>query len=220
MEKRKIIEEALETALNISNKKSKERKVLLQEIHHRVKNNLQIIVSLLRLQQNEAGEQLQEKLNETITRINSIALVHEKIYLSEDLAKINLKQYIEELANEIISSFTSSNVPNLLVESNIDDVDIKTLVPVALILNELITNSLKYGVINLQNGEIRITVEDKDGVVFLSYSDNGKWIDSLGNSKGFGHTLIDVFTEQLEGSCERNTLNRTSYKFAFKGFFN
>jgi two-component sensor histidine kinase/ABC-type amino acid transport substrate-binding protein len=218
--KRKIIEVALESALNSSNKKSEERKVLLQEIHHRVKNNLQIIVSLLRLQQNETDELLGKKLNETITRINAIALVHEKVYLSDDLAKINLKQYVRELASDIINSFTRRNVPNLIVESNIDEVDLKSLVPMALILNELITNSLKYGVGSVQNGEIYISLNKKEELVSLTYRDNGKWIEPLDSSKGFGHTLIDSFTEQLEGSYKRETLNQTSYKFVFKDFLN
>ncbi|MDB4534777.1 transporter substrate-binding domain-containing protein, partial [Vicingaceae bacterium] len=170
--KRILIEQALEVALDNSNKKSEERKILLQEIHHRVKNNLQIIVSLFRLQQDESDELLEKKLNETITRINAIALVHEKIYLSDDLAKIELKQYLKELANDIISSFTGVNVPKLIVESNVDNVYLKTLVPMALILNELITNSLKYGVLDVKNGEISISVKNKGGVVFLDYSDN------------------------------------------------
>lgn len=216
--KRKLIEKALETALNTSNKKSEERKVLLQEIHHRVKNNLQIIISLLRLQKNESDELLEKKLNETITRINAIALVHEKIYHSDDVAHIHLKQYVEELANDIVRSFTRNNVPKLIIESNIDEVDLKNLVPMALILNELVTNSLKYGVVHVENGKISISIERKDEIVYLNYSDNGKWIQPMVNSRGFGHTLIDVFTEQLEGSYEIGTQSGTSYNFNFKNF--
>jgi two-component sensor histidine kinase len=216
--KRILIEQALEVALDISNKKSEERKVLLQEIHHRVKNNLQIIVSLLRLQKDESEVLLGEKLNETITRINTIALVHEKIYHSDDLSKIDLKQYITELASDIGNSFTSTNVPRLTAESNIDEVDLKALIPLALILNELITNSLKYGIEGIHNGEIKISVESRDGIVCMNYSDNGKWVKPIAGVKGFGHTLIEVLTEQLEGSFEIETENKTSYNFRFKGF--
>jgi two-component sensor histidine kinase len=218
--KRILIEQAQEVALDIRNKKSEERKVLLQEIHHRVKNNLQIIVSLLRLQKDESEVLLGEKLNETITRINTIALVHEKIYHSDDLSKIDLKQYITELASNIGSSFTSTNVLRLTAESNIDEVDLKALIPLALILNELITNSLKYGIEGIHNGEIKISVESKDGIVYMNYSDNRTWVKPIAGVKGFGHTLIEVLTEQLEGSFEIETENKTSYSFRFKGFFN
>jgi two-component sensor histidine kinase len=216
--KRKQIEQELELALNLTNKKSEERKVLLQEIHHRVKNNLQIIVSLLRLQQNDSDELLEKKLNETITRINAISLVHEKVYMSENVANINLKQYVNSLAQEVITSFAYKFQPTLKVESNIGEVDLKPLIPMALILNELITNSLKYGLIDKQNeGVIEIDIESKAGLIYMTYSDNGTWIMPT-KINSFGQTLIDVFTEQLGGTYQRNTKNGTTYFFEFKEF--
>lgn len=216
--KRKLIEQELETALSATNKKSEERKVLLQEIHHRVKNNLQIIISLLRLQQNDSDELLAKKLNETITRINAISLVHEKVYMSENVANINLKQYVVSLAQDVITSFTYEYHPTLKVKSNIGEVDLKPLIPMALILNELITNSLKYGLIDKQDGGvIEIDIESKSGLIYMIYFDNGTWIAPT-KENSFGQTLIDVFTEQLGGTYHRNTKNGTTYSFEFKEF--
>lgn len=217
IKKRKIIEKELELALINTNKKSEERKVLLQEIHHRVKNNLQIIISLLRLQQDGSNENLEKKLNETITRINTISLVHEKVYLSENLAKINLGKYTRDLAEEVINSFAFENPPSLNVESNIGEVDVKPLVPLALILNELLTNSLKYGVAGMEDGQIEISIEKNEKLMRVTYRDNGVWIESTKGS-GFGQTLIEIFTEQLNGNYMLNTENGTVYSFVFKEF--
>ncbi|MDG1477181.1 MAG: transporter substrate-binding domain-containing protein, partial [Vicingaceae bacterium] len=200
--KRVLVEEELELALLDAKKISEERKILLQEVHHRVKNNLQIIVSLLRLQSDD-DKRLNYKLQESITRIKAISLVHEKVYSTENLANITLKKYIESLTNEIVSSFEFENPPKLKVVSNIGEVDIKPLIPLGLILNELITNSLKYGFKDMNNGEIIITIKQEKGSTMMSYFDNGVWIEPKSGSKSFGHTLIEVFSAQLEGNYER-----------------
>jgi two-component sensor histidine kinase/ABC-type amino acid transport substrate-binding protein len=211
--KRERIEKELENALKTTNKKSEERKVLLQEIHHRVKNNLQIIISLLRLQKDNMNEVFTGKIDETISRINSIALVHEKVYQTEDIANIKLQEYILLLAEEIIKSFSDKNKPTLTVKSTIEEIDIKSLIPLALILNELITNSLKYGVKDLENGVIRINIDNHDTVLIMEYYDNGTWIEN--NKPSFGLSLIETFTEQLDGSFSRKIENGTSYSFKF-----
>lgn len=215
IEKRKEIEKQLEITLADANKKSEERKILLQEIHHRVKNNLQVIISLLRLQKSDADEILSEKLNESITRISSIALVHEKVYNTENLANIKLKDYVESLANDIITSFSYENKPTLTVNSSVENIDLKPLVPLALIFNELITNSLKHGLKNIKNGCIEINISDKGNQLHLTYHDNGVWIENKEKSN-FGLSLIETFTEQLDGSYTRKTDNGTTYTFDLK----
>ncbi len=212
IKKRKKIEKQLEETLLKTNRKSEERKVLLQEIHHRVKNNLQIIISLLRLQQND-DEYLTKKLNETINRINAISLVHEKVYQSENVANIKLTDYVRSLAEDIINSF-SDHHPKLIIESNIDEVNLKPLIPLALILNELITNSLKYGLINLTDGQISIKINHEVDKTTLHYTDNGKWIEPKKESS-FGLSLIEIFTEQLDGSYTRTIEKGTTYYFTF-----
>jgi len=212
--KRVLVEEELELALLDTKKISEERKILLQEVHHRVKNNLQIIVSLLRLQGNDE-ESLNEKLQESITRIKAISLVHEKVYSTENLANITLKQYIESLTNDLVDSFEFENPPILKVISNVGEVDIKPLIPLGLILNELITNSLKYGLKGIKEGHIVITIKQENGKTRMSYFDNGVWIEPENDNKSFGHTLIDVFSTQLEGRYERVIDKGTTYHFVF-----
>lgn len=214
IEKRKKIEKELELTLADANKKSDERKVLLQEIHHRVKNNLQIIISLLRLQKGYSDDEYKDKLNETITRINAISLVHEKVYQTENLANIKLKEYITTLAEEIITSFSYRNKPELIVESNIGEVDLKPLIPLALILNELITNTLKYGLKEKLDGVIKIQISATSNEIIMVYHDNGTWVDNA-NKTNFGLSLIDTFTEQLDGKYNRNIDNGTTYTFTF-----
>lgn len=212
--KRKEIEKQLEATIIDVNKKSEERKVLLQEIHHRVKNNLQIIISLLRLQKENSDNKLQEKLDEAINRVSAISLVHEKIYHSDNLAKINMNDYVHNLANDIITSFTINNKPSLSVQTNFHDLDVKSLVPMALILNELITNSLKHGLKDFENGKIEINIFVHNNKISMSYSDNGKWIENSSKAS-FGISLIETFTEQLDGSFSRTVENGTTYNFEF-----
>lgn len=215
IEKRKEIEQKLEQTLEDVNKKSEERKVMLQEIHHRVKNNLQIIISLLRLQKNEVDENLGEKLNETISRISSIALVHEKMYNSENLATIKLKEYIENLGSEIISSFSDSKTkPTFSVSSSIDNVELKKLVPLALIINELLTNSLKHGLKNHTNGSIDISFIKENDELTMNYTDNGTWVDNS-QKTNFGFSLIETFTEQLDGTFTLSKDNGSCFSFKF-----
>lgn len=213
IKKRIVVEKALESTLQQSNRTSEERKVLLQEIHHRVKNNLQIIISLLRLQQDDDDDELDKKLNETINRINAISLVHEKVYQSENLANIKLEDYVRSLAEDIITSF-ATNVPDLYIESNITNVGLKPLVPFALILNELITNSLKYGLLEVEKGKIEIKIHQEDGKIILDYADNGTWVEPK-KASSFGLSLIEIFADQLRGSYTRETGNGTAYHFVF-----
>lgn len=216
--KRVLVEEELELALLDAKKTSEERKILLQEVHHRVKNNLQIIVSLLRLQSDD-DEKLNEKLQESITRIKAISLVHEKVYSTENLANITLEKYIVSLTNEIVDSFEFESPPSLKVISNIGEVDIKPLIPLGLILNELITNSLKYGFKSVNDGEIIITINQNAGKILMSYFDNGVWVEPKSDAKSFGHTLIEIFSAQLEGSYERVIDKGTTYNFIFRELF-
>ncbi|MCB9335501.1 MAG: transporter substrate-binding domain-containing protein [Flavobacteriales bacterium] len=212
--KRKHIEKKLEKTLQNANKISEERKVLLQEIHHRVKNNLQIIISLLRLQKGHSSDEIKERLDEAITRINAISLVHQKVYQTKDLANINLREYICSLTDEIITSFSYENKPNIIINTNIDDVDLTPLIPLALILNELITNSIKYGLKEKDDGVIKIDIQKKSNEFTMNYHDNGTWIDNS-DKINFGLSLIDTFTEQLDGSYTRTINGGTTYHFIF-----
>ena len=201
---------------NIIASQNKEKEVMLMEIHHRVKNNLQIIISLLRIQykRNENPE-LQAILETNVTRISSIALIHEKMYQSENMAHINYKEYLNSLIAEIIQGFSFSNKIKYTVTSTLDNIGNRTVVPLALIFNELITNSLKYAFANEDSPEIHIQLKSTNETKFtLTYIDNGTWKEAPENYNSLGLELIEIFTEQLEGKMIRTCLpNETKYQF-------
>lgn len=189
--------------------------VLVKEIHHRVKNNLQVISSLLKLQSDDIGnEDLKGEFDDAIGRIRSMALIHEKMYQKEDLSDINIREYFDALANEITRSQEVTTKVKVNIKSNLVSVESKSLVPLSLIFNELMTNSVKHGFKNKNEGEIEVSFYSNDGSVMLNYSDNGKWIEPI-NKDSFGLEIIKILTEQLEGKCVRNTENKTEFQFTF-----
>jgi len=195
---------------------NKEKEVMLREIHHRVKNNLQIIISLLRIQYNRnKNPELQSILETNVTRINSIAMVHEKMYQSENLANINYKDYLNSLITEIIHGFGFSTKVKYTVTSNLDNIGNRTVVPLALIFNELITNSLRHAFKCVDDPTIDISLKNTGHLKFdLTYTDNGTWKDVSEDYNSLGLELIEIFTEQLEGEMSRTCLpNETKYQF-------
>lgn len=190
--------------------------VMFKEIHHRVKNNLQIISSLLKLQSFETeSEEVKNHFNEAIGRIRSMALIHEKMYSNDDLAKINLESYLTNLSKDICESMKGGENVKLNIQSQLEKVDVKSMVPISLIFNELITNSLKHGIKGNINGEINIVVKSDPETTEFNYSDNGTWIPpkKVGT---FGLELLETLTSQLDGNVKRTIENGTNYNFTFK----
>ena len=194
---------------------NEEKTLLLKEIHHRVKNNLQVVSSLLRLQASELTDHhTKDQFNEAISRISSMALIHEKMYQKEDLANLDLKVYLDSLIIDLMNTYSATGEINVTIDSNLQHMEIKNLVPVALIFNELITNSLKHAFTNTKQGEINISILTKGLDVLISYRDNGNWIKPVSDNS-FGMTLIETFTEQLDGEYTINLEKGTEYKFCF-----
>ena len=195
---------------------NKLNEVMFKEIHHRVKNNLQIISSLLKLQSFETeSKEVQKHFNEAIGRIRSMALIHEKMYSSGDLTKINLEPYLINLSNDICESMQAGDNVSLIIKSDLQKVDVKSMVPISLIFNELITNSIKHGLKGLDKGEIDITIKSNSEITEFIYSDNGSWISPLKEGT-FGLELLDTLTAQMDGTLIRNVENGTSFVFSFK----
>lgn len=189
--------------------------VMIKEIHHRVKNNLQIIASLLKLQSFETdNHEVKKHFNEAIGRIRSMALIHEKMYSNDDLAKINLKNYLVNLTEEICQSLNAGDRIKLNIHSDLKKVDVKSMVPISLIFNELITNSLKHGFKNLPEGQIHIEIKSNYEKTEFHYTDNGKWIPPS-KEGSFGLELMDTLTSQLDGTMERRTDENTLFIFRF-----
>lgn len=196
---------------------NEEKTVMLKEIHHRVKNNLQVITSLLRLQSNEIDDaKTKHHLADSVNRVSAMAMIHEKMYQSENLTKIDLKVYLNSLIQDLITSYAEKkNNIQVKIDSNLDRLDPKSLVPLALIFNELVSNSIKHAFNEKEFGEINIEAKKtKEGSIIINYRDNGRW-SSPEKESSFGLEMIETFTEQLDGNVRRFADNGTVYQFSF-----
>ena len=200
------------------NERNTEKDLLLKEIHHRVKNNLQIISSLLRLQSNEIDDEAaKEKFTDSVNRIKSISNLHETIYQSENILTLDLNEYLENRALGLIESYSIDKQIKLDIQSVSIAVDNDHIIPISLILNEMISNSLKHGFAQREEGTISISLLelDDENHYRLIYSDSGTWVDSQKNVS-FGTELIQSLVSQLDGTIERrpdSTKSEYSIKF-------
>jgi two-component sensor histidine kinase len=180
---------------------------MLQEIHHRVKNNLQIIISLFRLQKHfTTNEEAIELFKKSENRINAMAKIHEKLYQTTDLSRISIDEYLLELVQEIISSYETKKERALDFSVSKCNITIDQLTPLALIINEIVTNSIKYAFEDIENPTIYLYMHQSIlGKVTLSIGDNGKGFDVVSNwenSETMGFELVKSLTEQINGEIE------------------
>ncbi len=209
--------EELKIQNQIITTQNQEKEVMLKEIHHRVKNNLQVITSLLRLQSQELDEEHSGSFSEAINRVKSMALIHEKMYSSDLLSNFDLESYLTSLTNELIDTYAVKKPIHLDVHTEIDRIDPKSIVPLSLLFNELISNSIKHGFRDAADGKITVRMLDCDkaGYICLKYDDNGTWKE--GSKKSFGLELIDTMSHQLDGEYSMSTSGEgTSYTFSIK----
>lgn len=214
---RKNAEERIEASL-------KEKEILLREIHHRVKNNMQIISSLLGLASgNIKDKKYVDMFRESQDRINSMSLIHEKLYRSKDLAKIELNEYIRDLANSIYQS-RGVKPGTIVLNINIENVQlgIDRSIPFGLIINELITNSLKYAFPGDRKGEIKVSLHLIDENTFeLIVSDNGVGIPydvDFRKTESLGLRLVTMLVEnQLKGKIDLDRSKGTEFNIKFQG---
>ncbi|NRA13281.1 MAG: sensor histidine kinase [Crocinitomicaceae bacterium] len=202
---------------------NKEKELLLKEIHHRVKNNLQIVTSLLNLQANSIDDQKTKSLFEvSLHRINSMALVHELLYQSKDFSQINYGSYLKQLVHPLIDSMhPEGSGVSLNIEADEISLNINTSIPLGLLINEIITNSLKHGFNVNQTGEIYLRLHDDGESNFrLCIGDNGNGYDNdfnIEDADSLGLQLIHSLTEQLSGTINRDcSLTGTNYCVKFK----
>jgi two-component sensor histidine kinase len=202
---RRLYEERIHTSL-------KEKEVLLKEIHHRVKNNLQVISSLLYLQGSQIRDyQTAQVFKDSQSRVKAMALVHERLYRSSDLARIDFAGYVQDVTHHLLRSYESSQ-RNIRLKIEVDPVslNIDTAIPCALIVNELVSNSLKYAFPNALDGEIRIRLTQRDDEnLNLVISDNGIGFPhdfSMERTDSLGLQLVHNLTSQLNGTvrCRNN----------------
>lgn len=198
-------------------RREEEKTIMLKEIHHRVKNNLQVITSLLRLQMHELDQDTEiEKFKDSINRVMTMALIHDKMYQAEELSRINLEDYFKGLSRDLMQSYQINFEVELSFEFEIKKIGLKSIVPLALIYNELFSNSLKHAFENTETPKINVVIsESKDDFFQFSYSDNGIWKASE-KENTFGKELIESLTEQLDGEVEFSNKPITKYTFKFR----
>jgi PAS domain S-box-containing protein len=200
----------------------KEKEVLLKEVHHRVKNNLQVISSLLNLQARHVVDpKALEMFKESQNRVRSIALFHERLYQSKDLAHVEAAEYLKNLISNLLATYGATpNAVDLRVVP--DDIlfGVDVAIPLGLVVNELISNALKHAFPESRRGRVRVLLrrEGKDSYV-LEVSDDGigfpKELD-FRCAPSLGLQLVCTLTEQLGGSIELSNSSGTTFKVAFE----
>lgn len=199
----------------------KEKEVMLQEIHHRVKNNLQVISSLLNLQaRNVKDPGTLEVIKESQNRVSSMALVHEKLYQSKNLDKINFAEYVNDLVNSLIRSYQSQS-GRVKVSIDVESVALQldTAIPCGLIINELVSNALKYAFPDCPTPEIKISMQtDAANELKLVIADNGVGISpdfDWRQSRSLGLRLVSNLTRQLSGKLDLLRDEGTAFSLTF-----
>ncbi|MGH7773414.1 MAG: sensor histidine kinase, partial [Candidatus Binatia bacterium] len=211
---RKRAEEQIKTSL-------KEKEVLLKEVHHRVKNNLQVISSMLNLQARHVKDQKAlEMFRESQDRVRSVALIHEKLYQTKELSRIDFTEYIRNLGTNLVRTY-GVNPDSIRLQIHTDGVylSVDTAISCGLIINELVSNSLKYAFPAGQDGEIHIKLRsDKDNQFSLIVGDNGiglpKDLD-FRNTESLGLQLVTTLTDQIGGTVELDRDHGTAFRIVF-----
>jgi two-component sensor histidine kinase len=206
-----------------------EKENLLKEVHHRVKNNLQTVSSLLSLQsRNTDSGPMKGLLKGTQNRVIAMAMVHEMLYMRKDISHIEYKSYVQELSEYLIRSIKGiDNNVNLIIDIPDIKLGIDTAIPLGLLINESLTNALKYGIEGDEEGEINIKLQkdsEKENCYILEIGDNGIGFPetiNYKNTKSLGLKLIHNLTRQLRGTIERDTSKKgTNYIIKFQEYNN
>jgi two-component sensor histidine kinase/PAS domain-containing protein len=200
----------------------KEKETLLQEIHHRVKNNMSVISGLLYLQMNSIDNEIaKEALQDSQNRVQSMSKIHETLYRSDNLSAIDLKTYLSELGKTIFQNYSISSKVQFKVEAKNIMIGAKQASTVGLIVNELIANCLKYAFTDDRKGEIVLSLKSiKENGIEMTVSDNGVGIPDdfdLKTADSLGLKLVKLLAEnQLDGSIDMESNNGTKFTIKFK----
>ncbi len=213
IELRKKTEKELKKALN-------EKEILVKEIHHRVKNNLAVISSLLNLQSRYIKDtEALDIFKESQNRAKSMALIHEYLYQSDDLKRINFGEYINKLSTNLFHTYV---VDSSLIKLNVDTenimLDVNIAIPLGLVLNELVTNTMKHAFPDNKKGKMNIKFYSKGDEFILTISDNGIGLPEgldYKNTDSLGLRLVNSLTDQINGSISLNRNKGTTFKIKF-----
>ncbi len=207
-----VYNQAIKKSYEKLQKANQEKEFLLKEVHHRVKNNLNIVASILGLERYESDiPQVHELIEKNRLRIESIAMAHEILYKSDNFANICFKEYIYLLSKHILENDTSINLKLDIIPLKLN---IEDMIQFGIIINELITNSIKYAFHN-NKGSITISLSEVDDTFTLIYQDNGCGMSKDANA-GFGQSLIKMSVQQLKATLSIKNINGLQYSIFFK----
>lgn len=213
-ELKKINEEYQQTLIS-----KKEKEILVKEIHHRVKNNLQIINSLLRFQAQKSPKNSQNLFLDLQTKITAMALLHDQLHLARDFSNINVETYLTQLITNLISAYDIKENIKFDVKIKVGHLDLDTLHPLGLLINEVVSNSIKYAFKGIEDKKIYLHFTQKKNEYKLKIGDEGIGLNKNSNnfnSNSIGLELIESLSEQLGGEIKRTVNNGTYYSLTFK----
>ena len=194
---KKYVQQRMEQSL-------KEKEILLKEVHHRVKNNMQVVSSILNLQSSYVSDEYAlTLLKESQNRIKTMAYIHESLYQNKSFTSVNFSEYVQTLVNNIIQSYSYSK-EKIILEVNVEKITLSldSSIPVGLIINELVTNSIKHGFPGSRRGKITLNLKCENNFVFLELKDDGVGFASdidFENSHSLGLQLVNTLIEQIDG---------------------
>ena len=199
-------------------KQNEQKKTVIKEIHHRIKNNLQIVISLLRMQSSKVkDENVIEMFKETQKRILSMALLHEKMQQDDDLEGIDVQEHFKSLISGLVKSYAVEKEINLDININKIDFGMETLTPLGLVVNELITNSLKHGFSGKSKGLVTVQIKQLKNESFeMLIGDDGVGFNPKEKPSSLGTKLIGIFVKQLNGTITLLDQPGTIYKIIFQ----
>lgn len=216
-----ILEEKVAVRTAEIEKQSQEKEILLKEIHHRVKNNLQVIASLLNIQTEFVKDkQTIQALEESKNRIRSMALIHERLYETKDFSRVNISEYLDRLVKDLIDTYGIQANIKLDKKITTENFGFDTVMPLGLLMNEIITNALKYAFINRTEGTIVFHLTKINEHFELIIGDDGLGFDKeifKKTSNTLGMELIKILTDQINGEIDILDKPGTIYKIVFKG---
>ncbi len=197
-----------------------EKELMLKEVHHRIKNNMNTVASLMALQEDSLKDQpaASAALKDARSRVISMMMLYDKLYRSDNFQQTSFDEYVSPLLEEIINNFPNRDIAR--IEKNISDfmIDAKKISPLGLIINELLTNIMKYAFTGRQSGLIKISASARDGRAMISVGDDGvgmaESID-FASSSGFGLQLVEMLTDQIGGSMKIERGGGTKFTFEF-----
>lgn len=212
-----IVFESMNQENRIS-KMFKEKEILLAEVFHRVKNNLNIVTSIINLKKNMSdSKEVQNALEDCRSRVFSMALVHQNIFNNKTIG-LNFEEYIKKLVTEIAKSFGDEKEIDIKLNTEYVNLDLSNAIPCGLILNELITNSYKYALKGNNKLQIEIKLKKQNGIIEFEVKDNGQGVtkDVIDNSNTLGFELVKSLSEQINGTYSFHNDNGLVFNLKFK----